>query len=1129
MVFMLESNVVSRKPVRVVQIETKTYEKKVEEIVIENQFPANASFKLSMTQQQLASAPGDGNSGMRASGSSSMAGNLPSSRAGGSRRNIQDRPAPGSSVNLSQTSDVAAFGIKKPVGILGGKTRAEDTDSSWCICSQQPFYLPEFGTFGSNTNAGANGDNSSTTEGGGGLLVPPTGTGAALTIRKNGSAKVKLEFLPLVPGNYKCQLLFLDENIGEFIYEVHAVAHLPASLETLEIQCEASNAASGSGANPGAARFRFARELTIPVKNPLLTRALAVFVERANGHLRTKLKDGLKRCEESHHTSFHVDFNSPFFTATLPELTLTSGAPGKLPPATGRSDGPGSEAAGPKVSLKANQARLGTPRSTLAGTNSVLLDFQPKGAGRYACKLLLRSHNTACGSSDLRVYDLVAKVKEPNVKTHLEFVSPARHTIVQEIPISNPTDTTWSLKATFSSANIDSSNNSTSGGKAASMFAGPLTLVVPAKRSASYPLTFTPTWICHETRTFILVNASTQQQFEFELSGYGEEPLAQDHVVLTCQARASIVHNFDVFALPGGNGANDIAGPQVFKVESDLRDVVGAPTITVPAGASGSNRVVKYPLTFSPLVSGSYFGSITFTNEATNEYLWYTVEASVSPPEPETTLEMQASPLWLNNPSDQELHLQYRISNTRNFSIKGSNTSSTGGNISTKNQPRVLLAPFGRASVIVEYTPSSLSDFETTSIVFFEKDRVSDWEFSVRGRGRAPSVMKPLIVTARVQEAASTLFTFKNPFAGPLRVDVKLVAEGAENRAAESSTSLSSASSASSVFDMLLKKRRVLLDGFGLLQVPISFLPSAVTESRAELVVNGNEEYAELEWRYPLRGVAEAPLHPRALAVLACQARDSVEKSVECELLAMPSDMMLADEIFTISWEIDAERFGPMATATAIERALTVTPLALSSSSRPNICLPYTIRFEPLRPYRGPVVLLVKKQSGGLWRFDVTLDAGDPPVDDVLTIESSLNQTSSVSFQLRNQFRESAAFSAEFSIGSSSAFTVYPNEGELPPYGSEDGVPFVVSFTPTGYGKMQSGQLVITTEEMQWTFNVKGTYPDATPGSRASGPASSLSLSSSASRARLGITTDSGNSSGSRRGERTRGRSMKNR
>ncbi|KAE9083214.1 hypothetical protein PF010_g21298 [Phytophthora fragariae] len=1217
MVFLLESNIVSRKPVRIIQLETKTYEKRVEEIVIENQFPANANFKLSMTQQQQTPPSGaeSATTGMAGSGSSATAsGVLPSSR-GGSRRQTVRGPAAASQAANSTTSfgmgsDIAAFGSKKQFG----KTRGEDADSAWCICAQQPFYVPDFGTSGSS------GDDA---EAGGGLSVPSSGlSGASVAIRKSGSAKVKLEFLPLTPGNYRCQLLFLDENIGEFLYEVHAVASLPASLETLELQCEASTAASGA-AGAAAARFRFVRELTIPVKNPLLNRALTVFVERANGHLRTKLKDGLKRCEENHHTSFHVDFNSPYFTANVPELTLTNGS-GKPLPASGRSDGSGVDASGPKVPLKANQARLGTPRSVLAGTNSVLIDFQPKGAGRYACKLLLRSRNTVCGSSDLRVYDLIAKVKEPNVKTQLEFVAPARHSIVQEIPLSNPTDTTWSLKAIFSNGNADSAGNAQVGRPPASMFSGPPSLVVPAKRSATYPLTFTPSWIYHETRTFVLLNTATQQQFEFELSGYGEEPLAQDHIGLNCQARSSIVHNFDVFALPGGNGSGDANAAQVFKVESDLRDVVGASTLTVPASAGGSNRVVKYPLTFSPLVSGSYFGSVTFTNEATSEYLWYTVEASVSPPDPETTLEMRApvrgavgieiglanpldsettfavelrglgllgpstftlearqsgvyelvyspllvttgngeegailfssdavgqfwyrlnlvaepaaaqelddmscavgdvctQPLWLQNPSNQELQLQYRVTNTRNFSIKGS-SASNNGNTSVKTPTRVLLPPFGRASVVVEYTPSSLSDFESTSIVFYEKDVASDWEFTIRGRGRAPSVMKPLVVTARVNEAASTLFTFKNPFAGPLRVDVKLVADDLDGNGSPPSPR-----GASPVFDMLLKKRRVLLESFGLLQVPISFLPRAVSETRAQLVVHGGDDYAELEWTYPLRGVAEAPIHPRVLAVLACQARDAVEKRVECELLAAPEDMVPSDETFSVEWEIDAGRFGPMATPAAIERALTVTPLPVASSSRSTASLPYSIRFEPLRPYRGSVALLVKKNSGGLWRFDVVLDAGDPPVDDVLTIESSLNQTSSVSFQLRNQFRQPAAFLAEFSAGSSSAFTVYPAEGELPPYGSDDGAAFVVSFTPTGYGKMQSGQLVICTEEMQWTFNVKGTYPDATPGSRASGPASSLSLSSSASRARLGITqSSSGSGSNSeQRAERAKGR-----
>lgn len=165
-----------------------------------------------------------------------------------------------------------------------------------------------------------------------------------------------------------------------------------------------------------------------------------------------------------------------------------------------------------------------------------------------------------------------------------------------------------------------------------------------------------------------------------------------------------------------------------------------------------------------------------------------------------------------------------------------------------------MLAPFSRASVVVAYTPSSLSDFESTSIVFSEKDVASDWEFIVRGCGRAPSVMKPLVVTARVQEAASTLFTFKNPFAAPLRVDVNIVAKEADRGHRSSPRS----SIPTPVFEMLLKKRRVVLDSFGLLQVPISFLPRAVSETRAEFVVNGSDEYAELEWRNPLRGVAES-------------------------------------------------------------------------------------------------------------------------------------------------------------------------------------------------------------------------------------------------------------------------------
>ena len=46
----------------------------------------------------------------------------------------------------------------------------------------------------------------------------------------------------------------------------------------------------------------------------------------------------------------------------------------------------------------------------------------------------------------------------------------------------------------------------------------------------------------------------------------------------------------------------------------------------------------------------------------------------------------------------------------------------------------------------------------------------------------------------------------------------------------------------------------------------------------------------------------------------------------------------------------------------------------------------------------------------------------------------------------------------------------------LEPYG-KDGTNFIVSFTPTEYGKAKVGKLVIQTDEMQWTYEIKGSHP----------------------------------------------------
>ena len=46
--------------------------------------------------------------------------------------------------------------------------------------------------------------------------------------------------------------------------------------------------------------------------------------------------------------------------------------------------------------------------------------------------------------------------------------------------------------------------------------------------------------------TLALKNESTKEEYEYELKGIGEEPLAEDHIVLTCEARATSKHQFEI-------------------------------------------------------------------------------------------------------------------------------------------------------------------------------------------------------------------------------------------------------------------------------------------------------------------------------------------------------------------------------------------------------------------------------------------------------------------------------------------------------------------------------------------------------------------------------------------------------
>ena len=134
-----------------------------------------------------------------------------------------------------------------------------------------------------------------------------------------------------------------------------------------------------------------------------------------------------------------------------------------------------------------------------------------------------------------------------------------------------------------------------------------------------------------------------------------------------------------------------------------------------------------------------------------------------------------------------------------------------------------------------------------------------------------------------------------------------------------------------------------------------------------------------------------------------------------------------------------------------------------------------------MKPFKTQVEIIIVKPTGGRWRFKVNLESTEPDIDDVIVITSPLNTNSSVQFRLNNSNQKvSSDFIAEFTHDSASEFSVFPKSGKLEPI-IRDGTSFIISYTPVEYGKVKEGKLIITTDEMYWSFSVKGTFPQYKP------------------------------------------------
>jgi len=384
----------------------------------------------------------------------------------------------------------------------------------------------------------------------------------------------------------------------------------------------------------------------------------------------------------------------------------------------------------------------------------------------------------------------------------------------------------------------------------------------------------------------------------------------------------------------------------------------------------------------------------------------------------------------LENPTGQELPIDYMSSNPTNFEII---------------PDKIMIPPYESSKVCIQYSPSNLDIIENGTITF-ENEDVGKWEYYCEGKGLLPTLMEPQPISTSVGNSTSSMLSFKNPFRESTTVMVNLETDDP------------------SIFTLLLKRNKFSIGPMGILQIPYSFSPQTMTETKATIIVNMSKT---LVWRYPIRGIAESAstsidFHFKT------KSRKPLKESIKIRLPGFED--LSPDDVFTYEVNVLNPNNKSFVDKSVLFEQLKDT--LFSSDDE----LEFTLRFEPLRPFKANTEFIIHKSSGGRWKFNAIFEASEPEADDVIIINSPLQKTSSVSFKLTNYLRSYAEFQAFFTADSAAEFVIYPKSGMLEPYGKE-GTNFIVSFTPTEYGKAKVGKLMIQTEEMQWSYEVRGSHP----------------------------------------------------
>eukprot|EP01022_Parablepharisma_sp_SALTPOND_P034835 TRINITY_DN931_c0_g1_i1.p1 TRINITY_DN931_c0_g1~~TRINITY_DN931_c0_g1_i1.p1 ORF type:complete len:1690 (-),score=186.44 TRINITY_DN931_c0_g1_i1:61-5130(-) len=900
-----------------------------------------------------------------------------------------------------------------------------------------------------------------------------------IAVNKGQTTTLPVIFLPFELGVHECFIVLVDNDVGELQFQIIANAKLPSPQ-------------SEPITKTFPTESRQIIDLPIPSRNIKMESARALLHSQCTKERKEREKinwENYKRLMQEQQ-AFEVKITDTSSVFKAPN-TITVIDRSAL-----RRD---------QLNMKPDVSRMISDMASEKGEdNRLQIEFMAKVVKRYETKVMIANPY----KTDVRIYDLMVKTHPPPVYGQLTFNVPARHQVIQDIPINNESERDWNIKVDLQYDRGQPARFEITRGE----------YMAPKKQVTNIQLKFAPDWVCDCKGKLTITIQSTLQTFVYELLGKGEEPLAEEKIVVNCEAKKNTRYTLNV--------RNDTEKVMHYRVETDMSKVLsGEATLKLLP-----REVGKYVLNITPLVGGVDMGSITFIDNE-ERYIWYVVELHVRSPEAEEEKPMQT---YVRKPIAYEFSIKNPLNEPVTFDvdIKGEGligepslgipanqtkvyelvyaplrsgeyqgyinfVSEKAGEIKYKlalkaedNPPiplefmevelgktgihhvtlenptkeeqlilvhnsnptnydlqeKFIIPPYSAMDVPIKYIPSNLDATESARIVFDSKN-IGRWEFTLEGRGKLPTETKTERVTTTVGDTIPSSIVFKNPLKEQATIEITLEPSDSKE------------------FMLLTTKPKVVLPPLSSYAIRFQFAPRSMTLAKAVLMVSMSKT---LVWRYLLEGDAEYLAHGQPFA-LKCQARKRSQETLKIQLPELAE--LRSDDVFSI--EVVPKE---PSLAGLIDRSV-VIDLARQNLNKMDEPLECFVKFEPLRPFKAQTELLVSKSSGGRWRFAAIFEATEPEVDDIIEIKSPLHKTSSVSFRLCNHTRTYADFQAFFTHDSATEFSVYPKSGVLEPFG-KDGTNFIVSFTPTEYGKNKTGKLIIQTEEMQWTYKIKGSHPE---------------------------------------------------